>query len=54
MSFDGGVIHAHWYRKGEAVVYEVDVVGSSAVYYNGQRLKEGKNVFYIEKENVNI
>ena len=48
--FAGGEIRAHWYRQGGGIIYEVNVVGLSQVYYNGQRLTEGKNVFVLQNE----
>lgn len=42
-----GEISAEWYRDGAQVVYEVTVSGSSEVYYQGQRLTEGKNTFHV-------
>lgn len=43
-----GDITVEWYRKADKIVYEVTLNGSSELYYQGQRLTEGKNVFYVE------
>ena len=48
VKFIGGEIGAYWYRKDGAMIYEVDVIGDSEVYYKGQRLTEGKNIFRVE------
>lgn len=45
-----GRIEAAWCFAGDDVTYTVTVPADMTVYYNGQKLKAGKNTFYIKTE----